>query len=128
MKDNQKIFGENFIEIKYEKLLINPRYEIKKILSKLELEFEEQMFEFMNHANEIVKNHELSWKKNLFKPIMKGNIDSWKIQLSTEIVCKIEKSLFDEMKIGGYCYRSKSKVLSTFFYYLSMIYKLKNCH
>ena len=128
MKQNQYIFGDNFVDLKYEELLENPKAELEKILVKFDLKFEIGMLEFFKSAGDVVKGEEISWKENLYKPIMKENIDKWKNEMNEKTTTIIEKSLLTEMKRCRYEYDSKSMILSTIFSILSKIYCIKNCN
>ena len=128
MKQNQYIFGDNFVDLKYEKLLENPKAELEKILVKFDLKFEMGMLDFFKSADDVVKGEEISWKENLYKPIMKKNIDKWKNEMNEKTTTIIEKSLFTEMKRCGYEYDSKSIILSTIYSILSKVYCIKNCN
>jgi len=129
IRKNQDIFGDNFIDIKYEQLVKNPKVELEKILEKFDLKFEEDMLNFYKGAGEIVNIDELSWKGNLFKPILQENVDNWRCNIKKITLAIIEKSLYVEMNKSGYDYGSKkSRILSTFFLILSKVYCIKNCN
>ena len=128
MLKNKHIFGKNYVEIKYEKLLLNPKIELEKILTKLNLKFEKKMLKFSKNANEIINIHEISWKKNLLKPILCENIYKWKNEIDPNNISKIEKALYVEMETCGYKFNSKSNLLSLFYNFLSKLYCIKNCN
>ena len=79
---------ENYLEIKYEDLLNHPERELSKITNKLGLDFDNGMLEYYQKADEVIVGEEIEWKKNLYRPIMKGNVDKWKNELtSNQIPC-----------------------------------------
>ena len=124
---NKNIFGDRYIEIKYEELLKEPKKQLEKILKKMNLNYEENMISFSNVAHEIVKKEELSWKNNLFNSIMIKNINKWKDEMSFEDISIIEKCLFKEMEKCGYDFTTKSKKFSFFFFLLSKLYQIIYC-
>jgi len=129
MRKNQDIFGHNFIDIKYENLIKNPKLELGRILGKLDLKFEENMLDSYKNAGEIINKDELSWKDNLLKPIFHESVDNWRRALNYKTISNIEKSLYVEMNESGYDYDSKNSIiLSTLYLVLSKIYCIKNCN
>lgn len=124
---NKNIFGDRYVEIKYEKLLKEPKKQLEKILKKMNLNYEDNMISFSNVAHEIVEKEELSWKNNLFNSIMIKNIDKWKDEMNFADISTIEKCLFKEMEKCGYNFTAKSKKLSFFFLILSKLYQIIYC-
>lgn len=124
---NKHIFDNRYVEIKYEKLLEEPKKQLEKILKKLNLNYEKNMIRFSKTANEIVKKDEKLWKNNLFNPVIIRNISKWKYEMNLVDISIIEKCLFKEMQKCGYDYRSKSKIIALFFSFLSILYQIKYC-
>jgi hypothetical protein len=89
-----KYFGTRYIEILYEHLIEHPKRELQKICQALDLEFYPNMLQFYKQSSQIVANDEFQWKKNVFKPLIKSNIQKgihhlpkWKI-IFIEGACK----------------------------------------
>jgi len=127
MKKHQHIFKDNFVELKYEELLENPETQLEKILLKLNLEFEDEMLEFFKSADDVVKGEEKSWKENLYKPVMKENIDKYKSEIDQKTIERIEKALYPQMQKCGYEYSSKSFFASIVYGILGQVYCWKSC-
>jgi hypothetical protein len=98
------IFGDNYYELAYEDLVVNPQGALSKLLKFLGLEFEESMLDLSRSAHELVDESEMQWKDNTFKPMLKSNTEKWRQQLpawkirAIEIICK---EWFEEL---GYRY------------------------
>ncbi|MCF8009191.1 MAG: sulfotransferase [Halanaerobiales bacterium] len=125
---NNKNHFKNYIEIKFEELIINPEKELSKILSLLDLKFENNMLSFYEKSNDVVFGKEYQWKKNLFKPVMIKNIDKWQSELSPQLIKKIEKTLYPEMKKKKYIFNNKSIISSFFYSIIAKIYILGKCN
>lgn len=100
-EQGNKLF-ENYIEIKYEKLLEETEEELKKLCKILDLKYDPNMIEFYKSSGDVVQGEEISWKQNCFNPVMLQNIDKWKNELSEAQIKDIEFVLEDEMKLLGY--------------------------
>lgn len=110
----------NYIEIKYENLVQDPVYELEYLCKSINLEFDNNMIEFYRSASDIVQGNELSWKNNLFNPLMKDNIDKWKKVLSKNQKTLIEYVLEKEMNLLGY---TNMEVANSFYKIKNQIYK-----
>ena len=124
---------ENYLEIKYEDLLNHPERELSKITNKLGLDFDNGMLEYYQKADEVIVGEEIEWKKNLYRPIMKGNVDKWKNELTSNQIKTIEVVLGKEMKLLGYQKMSVSSLfqkisnfpLKLIIVLMSFVYKAK---
>ena len=103
---------KNFLLIKYEDLINNPKNEFLKILEYLKniinFDIDEQKLNkaiietsFDNLSKMELKNGfiEQSWKRNFFR---KGKIGDWKESLDNKLSKKIEDTFYKEMKYLGY--------------------------
>jgi hypothetical protein len=97
-----KTLFSNYIEVKYEDLLMSPEEELKKICNVINVKFELDMINFFQNSNEIVQGKEREWKENIFKPIMIENINKWKLSLSKRQIEVIELLLSNEMNQFNY--------------------------
>ncbi|MDC0451665.1 sulfotransferase domain-containing protein [Candidatus Pelagibacter sp.] len=113
-----KIFGKNFLLVKYEDLILSPNTEFKRIANyitnttnikfseeQIKKSIEESSFENLqkledkNGFIESIKDPENKKKKKFFNL---GPRNNWKKNLDKKFVDKIEDSFKDEMKELGY--------------------------
>lgn len=98
--EGPSLFGERFIELKYEDLLANPEQELSKILNALGLNFESEMLDFYKKGNDLVSEDEKKWKGNVSKPLDKTNSGKWRQSLSESDAAALQHGLedfFEEM-------------------------------
>ncbi|NVK03983.1 MAG: sulfotransferase [Flavobacteriia bacterium] len=94
------LFGDRFIELKYEDLLEAPEEQLSSILSKFGETFEPQMLEFYKNDSGLVAEDEKKWKGNVSKPLQQKNSGKWKASFSPKEAALIQKgikSFFQEM-------------------------------
>ncbi len=97
-----ELFGDNYYEIRYEHLVSDTQAELKKICSFIEVPFNPEMMNYAQKANEVVKGKELAWKENVFKPVMRDNVNKWKKALSKRQVIAIETICKEAFNALGY--------------------------
>ncbi len=99
-KEGPALFGNHFLELKYEDLIVNPEEELTKLLNPLGLTYEPGMLEFYKSGNQLVADDEMKWKENVAKPLNAGNFGKWKASLTEHdaalLQVKLEK-FFEEM-------------------------------
>lgn len=100
-------FGKNkskneYIEIRYEKLVSNPSNEIKKICEFLNVGFHKDMIEHQKIANELSDVKQMPHYSNVKNPINTDSIGKWKRNLSDEQRIKVEELLNDKLKELNY--------------------------
>jgi len=100
-KMGKKLF-QTYVEIKYENLIQDPKNTLEQLCKDINISFDINMLEFYKKANEVVQGEELSWKQNVFNPVMPENIDKWKQELSKDQIMMIEFILNNEMQILKY--------------------------
>lgn len=94
------LFGNRFIELKYEDLLEAPEEQLSSILSKFGETFEPQMLEFYKNDSGLVAEDEKKWKGNVSKPLQQKNSGKWKASFSPKEAALIQKGIkpfFQEM-------------------------------
>ena len=106
---------DNYIEIKYERLVEDPERELKRLCDLLGLKYDPNMVEFYKSAGDVVQGEEVSWKQNCFNPVMLQNIDKWKDQLSEKQISIIEFVLSSEMNLLGYDKIYKKRTFCVFY-------------
>lgn len=86
----EKMFNNNFIEIKYENLISDPQAQLEIVCDALELDFEESMLNFETAAKVLVASSEMQWKKETLGPLLSNNMEKWKKGFSTSRISAIE--------------------------------------
>ena len=113
--------NERFYLIYYEKLISDPRGQIKTLCSWLGLDFSESMLEFYetNARKNLVPSHRLAWHQNTLKPVSTKRVDAWMNELTTTEIEALELMNWKTMKkLGYHCitdpwrYRGLLKLLS----------------
>ncbi len=102
-----KLFGENYLEVYYEKLLSNPEAELDRICNLLGIRFDERMLKFSESARELVFKDEIAWKKETFGPLLKTNMNKWQKDLSSKKVRYVEAACLPAFK--DKCYKRNDK-------------------
>jgi hypothetical protein len=102
LKDGNKYFGQKYIEVYYENLLENPEKELQRICVSLGVDYSPEMMNYHHKSDKLVFGDEKSWKENVFKPVIKGNTQKWKKELSSTQVAKIEGGMEELMQKLGY--------------------------
>lgn len=102
LDDGMKCFGDRYIEVFYEKLLDDPEGELQRICSVLGVNYSSDMMQYHEKSDDLVFGDEKAWKENVFKPVMKGNTQKWKKELSPTQVAKIEGGIEQLMLELGY--------------------------
>lgn len=85
-----ELFGSSYVEIRYEDLVTRAPETLMTLCSRLDLEYEPEMLNYMSPARELISEKELPWKKNCFRPLLTGNIGKWRRELSPRRVRRIE--------------------------------------
>lgn len=86
-----KVGNERFIQLSYENLTYSPEEELKKISTFLKIEFKPKVFDF--YKSEESRNTAVAGKMwaNVTKPILKGNSNKYKNELS-----ELEVGIFEK--------------------------------
>lgn len=111
------------LTITYHNLVNNPKQEMQRITNWLQLEYEEKCLEFHKTAGELIDPNELSWKKDLLKPITNQD-EKWKYQLKNyqiRIIEYINHSFLKEFELKS-IERKPSLPLLLFFELLAKIF------
>ena len=98
-----KYFNKNnFYELKYEDLIKDPNYELKKICNFLEVEYENNILNYHNSSKELVSKDEFEWKKETFKPVDNKNSNKWKKEFNFFKILIIESICYSHIKENFY--------------------------
>lgn len=92
---------KRYISVRYEDLVEQPEFELKRLTSFLGVEFEPTMMDFHNRDYSGFLAGE-SHKMGTFKPVYKDSTEKWRKSLSNKQVSLIEGILEGKMKELGY--------------------------
>ena len=101
-KEGRQLFGDNYLEIKYEELLSNAISVMTKVCDFLSLPFHEDMINYQNKADELLREREGSWKTNVTKPLQTTNTEKWKKEFTRAQISSLERSLGTTLQDLGY--------------------------
>ena len=108
----------NFYEIKYEDLIKDPDYELKKICNFLEVEYENNILNYHNSSKELVSKDEFEWKKETFNPVDNKNFNKWKKEFNFFKILIIESICYSHIKENFY--NENYKLLPVKFLFISI--------
>lgn len=89
-----RLFGNNYIEIFYEKLIQSPGKTIRDLCNAIGEPFEAEMLDFTGTSKRLVSPDEMPWKKETLGPLLVNNSRKWPDCLSrwevllTETTCR----------------------------------------
>lgn len=134
LKEGPELFGDKYIETRYEDLIANTDTEVKNICESLPIEFEDRMLDFSKSSEKLVSAEERKWKGNIFGSIMTQNQGKWKKglsnfqkQLSSLIIGDLIRKLGYEKPTGYPFYLLAFKLLFIpIEIYFNRKYQLKN--
>jgi hypothetical protein len=102
IKKARTYFPENYYEMFYEDLVNQPEAELRKLCAFLEIDYDKNMLDFKHSANELIKESEVSWKKETLGPLLKKNTEKWKRELTNQQLFVIETICRKELKQWNY--------------------------
>jgi hypothetical protein len=100
--EGQKLFGNKYIKVQFEHLIESPKKEIKRVLDRLGLNFEEAVLDYSKNSSSLIANDEKAWKGNADKPILTENSNKWQSELDKGVVGLIESEIGSQMEELGY--------------------------
>lgn len=100
--DGRKLFGDRYVEIRYENLLDQPEKEVRSLLQALLLPEEDLLASFSQAAEELVADEEMSWKKETLGPLLRDNTGNWKHELTPLEHVVSEKACLEAHRHGAY--------------------------
>lgn len=110
-----KLFGKQYIEVVYEQLLENPERELKRVCEQLGVEFSSDMLNYHQQSESLVAKDEMSWKGNVFKPVMKDNSRKWHKEFTKSQIAQVEYGLKGILRKYGYEITNYGNSISGFF-------------
>lgn len=87
----QRLFGQRYHEVVYERLLENPEQELRQLCAALDLPYETAMLQFAAAARDLTSESEISWKKETFGPLLRDNHGKWRTALPAVATGVIER-------------------------------------
>lgn len=102
IRKGPELFGDRYIEVKYENLITDAKKTLRKLCKHLVIEFEEGMLEYMHNSGDIVAEDEKEWKKNVFKPVIKNNYRKWEKNMSLKNLYVVQEICKESMRNNGY--------------------------
>lgn len=97
-----ELFGDAYLEVRYESLLAAPEAELTRVCEHIGLEFDAAMLDFGETARRLVKGAEMSWKKETLGPLLTGNAEKWRERLEPRQVAFIEAVCTEAFDTLGY--------------------------
>lgn len=82
-KVQKRIAGENFLDLKYEDLVLEPESALRKVSGFLGIEYSESMLDYWK-LDTTVESKVYGHHQNLQKPVFTSSIGAWKTRLSEE--------------------------------------------
>jgi len=107
----RRLYGDAYLEVRYEDLLADPRAELERICKHIELEFDPCMLDFAASAERLVDSSEMSWKKETLGPLLVSNTNKWRTGLSTFQVRLTERISRESFRELGYVQDSRGAAL-----------------
>ncbi|MFQ5535272.1 MAG: sulfotransferase, partial [Sphingomonadales bacterium] len=76
------VLGEDFLEIRYEDLVVEPETVLRCICAFLGEEFDPEMLGYHDNAGDVVPADSLRWHRNSIRPPDPSKLGTWKIKMS----------------------------------------------
>ena len=97
----------NYYELKYEDLIRESDYELKKICNFLGVEYEKNILNYEDSSRELVSKDEFDWKKETFNPVDSKNFNKWKKEFNFFKILIIESICYYHIKENLYDFKNK---------------------
>ena len=105
----RRLFGENYLEVRYESLITRPEAELERICHLLKIPYDRKMLRFADAAEELIFPDEMAWKKEALGPLLRHNKEKWQHDLPKRKVTRIEAACSPAFRDGGYARASTRK-------------------
>ena len=92
----------NYLEIKYEQLVKNPRIVLQKICDFLDEPYSDEMLQYTDHAQHNMPSESLKWHKTSIQPPTTSRMFVWKHSMSKSDQIIFEQIAGDALAIFGY--------------------------
>lgn len=107
-----RLFGPRYMECLYEDLIADAPSVLADICRFLQIDYDEAMLNFSQSSKALVSENEMQWKKETLGPLLKGNTEKWKMQLSARETALTQRMCGEAMKVGGYAAANVSPQLT----------------
>ena len=97
-----RLFGNRYLQVRYEDLISDAESELKKILKFLNLEYESGCLNFSEAARKLVRPDELQWKSEIMGELLTSNKNKWERELNPLDIAFCEQACSRAMELGGY--------------------------
>jgi hypothetical protein len=108
--------------VKYEQLILFPEKIISEICVFLNIKYEKEMLDYRNSSKRLVSKNEMAWKTNTFQKLDKNNFNKWEKEFSSEKIFFLN-GVFNEILVQ-HNYNTTVDLeiskLSKFFYFLQI--------
>lgn len=98
----RRLFGEAWLEVRYEELVVDPESSLRSICAHIEVDYDPAMLAFSESAKGLVGADELAWKRETLGPLLPGNREKWRSELSPLQVRFVETAGGDWFEELGY--------------------------
>lgn len=89
-RNGSELFGDRYLEVRYERLLADPKGELERVCEHVGVAFDAAMLEFGDSARRLVADDEMSWKKETLGPLLTENDAKWREGLEASQVAFVE--------------------------------------
>jgi len=96
------LFGERYLELRYEDLLAEPEAKLRRLLRHVELDWDPAVLSFGESAARLVDERELAWKRETLGPLLAGNCGKWREGLRPAQVAYCEEVCREAFQLHGY--------------------------
>jgi hypothetical protein len=101
-----RLFGDRYQEVVYEHLIEDPAAVLSALCAKLGLEFDARMLEYHAAARLLMSEEERGWKSETAGPLLSGNREKWRRELSAFRTVVTERACAEAMSAGRYAWSS----------------------
>ena len=108
----KQLYKENFLNVKYENILLTPEKMLKKIDHFCGIEYELNQLD-PSISTGIISEHEKKWKSNVEKPLDPSRISAWKTTASEADICIMNTIMGKYLDQLGYIDTSTPKCTIT---------------
>ena len=105
-----KLFGERYIEIKYEELLAEPEKALKSLCEDLGVQYNDAMLDYTDSSRKLVADDEMVWKRETLGPLLKSNVGKWRDNLNRWNIAMVEELV--DIAFDHYDYVKSKPLLS----------------
>jgi len=106
----EELFGERYIELRYEELIAAPQASLRRICERVDLSWTPAMLQFGDSAARLVDPREMSWKSETLGPLLTHNSGKWREGLSRWQTAYTEEICAETFEAFGYVRAQPARV------------------